>query len=143
MAKEAIDPSKDPDYLEGLCFVQADTIGLASYHFVDALTVFIDYSNLRVENWRLDDGRVPPSRKQFEHTKYDAASRTFYGIIDWAKLSTTFDDAARWKYVMTFNSAFSEIESGSVTSLDYTGRILRVHYYGWQLHYRAALAQGG
>ena len=95
----------------GCAFVQASRLGLASYHFESPLDCYISYTNAPPE-WLLDDGSAPPARMPFVDPSYDAASRTFHGVIDWG--SNPFNGSSRWEYQMVFSEDFSTITAGHV-----------------------------
>lgn len=115
--------------LAGKVFVQARTVGLASYHFpcreagtggagaggADATLPYLCYENERVDEygWKLDNGSRPPARKYFEPgCHWHAATRTFHGTVLWEE---GWYDSKRWDYVMQYSSEFRYICGGSWT----------------------------
>ena len=99
-----------PETLVGNIFVQALTVGLASYHFVNdtgtrtdggnALAAYISYEHEQVAQWPpLDNGTPVPSRVWFSNTSFDATTRTFRGTIDWeGTYHTTWQGDRSWRY---------------------------------------------
>eukprot|EP00928_Gymnodinium_smaydae_P023692 TRINITY_DN1944_c2_g1_i1.p1 TRINITY_DN1944_c2_g1~~TRINITY_DN1944_c2_g1_i1.p1 ORF type:complete len:269 (-),score=29.30 TRINITY_DN1944_c2_g1_i1:93-899(-) len=97
-------------------FVQSDSPGMASFHFVTDREAFISYESDICSAWKLDDGSSLPPRKYFEDAHFDPKSRTFRGNIIWAP--TSFCGDSRWEYEMGFDDSMSEIVTGRV--LHYT-----------------------
>jgi len=93
--------------------VQGGRIGLASYHFVSPTDCYISYEHAP-GGWTLEDGSSPPARKPFLSPSYDAATRTFTGLIDWAP--STFGGDQRWEYTMVFSDSHDTIVGGHVNS---------------------------
>ena len=115
----------------GNCYVQENTVGLASYHF-DGNTPYISYENAP-DYWRLDDNQKPPMRKKFQDWSYDSTTRSFQGDIAWTE--ATFRGEALWKYKFVFSRDFNRIESGSVTCFDTESEITEVVQFGRELVY--------
>ncbi len=106
--------------LEGLVFVQSDTVGLASYHFDAGDDVTIDYSNAP-NGWHLDDGEPFPAKKPFVDMSFDG-DLTFRGTIDWSEPEgSTVDGNQTWVYTMIFDEDFETIESGNLLTFDSDG----------------------
>ena len=99
-----------PTTIFGGVYIQAGTLGLASYHFSEEES-YISYS-AAPPNWRLDDGSPPPVKKPFLHATYDASCRTFRAVVDWSE--NTFGGDAEWIYRMVFSEDFRIIEKGEV-----------------------------
>ena len=78
------EPLQKPDVstIFGSVYVQGQTVGLASYHFYTEQECYINYA-AAPERWVLDDGSRLPARKAFTQHRFDAATRTFRGYIDW------------------------------------------------------------
>ena len=120
-----------PNTIYGAVYVQAGTVGLASYHFSEEES-YISYSAAH-PSWRLDNGSPPPVRKPFLNATYDAGSRTFRAVVDWSEVN--FHGDAEWVYRMVFSEDFSTIERGEVISYDAQGRKGDWHAYKQDLFY--------
>ena len=59
----------------------------------------------------LGGGEKLPARKPFEAPRWDAATRTFVGAIDWS--AAPLRGAARWEYRMVFSDDFAVICGGA------------------------------
>lgn len=114
----------DVTSLYGLVFVQADSLGVASYHFDAEDDCYISYNSAPAE-WLLDDGSKVPSKKPFTACSWDRASRTFRAVVEWAP---TFNGAARWEYEITFADNFWGIVGGRVLS---NGRLASSYEPPW------------
>merc|ERR1712014_87918 len=107
--------------------------GVASYHFQPGIQdAYISYE-AAPQSWKLDDGSPPSQKKPFINPRYDEATRTFEGSIDWSEV--TFGGSARWDYEMIFSEDFRRIESGSVKQFDSSGTLKGTSVFGVQLHY--------
>lgn len=98
----------------GKCYVQNNTIGLASIHFDPQalLKVHLAYDHPECSKFPpLDDGSRPPAKKPFTEVKYDPVERNFSGIIDWSP--TTWMGAAYWEFTFQFSPDFGEISTGT------------------------------
>jgi len=93
-------------------FVQGDTLGLASYHFIDHQTAYISHESEACASWTLDNGMPLPPRKDFTDVSFHAETRTFRGVVSWAP--TTFCGDERWEYEMVFDEFFSCLVGGEV-----------------------------
>jgi hypothetical protein len=120
--------------LHGNAFCQGGKVGLASYHFsapehsegdsstgtsaTQGISAYISYESPDVARWPpLDDGSPPPSRVNFRDASFDPTTRTFTGSIRWLdEHGTTWQRMKRWDYVMRFDSDFTCIVGGNVTS---------------------------
>jgi hypothetical protein len=121
--------------LHGNAFCQGGTAGLASYHFsapdpsessgdstssstAHGISAYISYESPDVARWPpLDDGSRPPARVSFRDASFDPTTRTFTGSIRWLdEHGTTWQHMKRWDYVMRFDSEFTCIVVGNVTS---------------------------
>ena len=112
-------PTYNSETLWGNTFIQASTIGQASYHFVDPNDengAYISYESEQTLYWgSLDDGSPLPPRVPFRNITFDESARIFRGVIAWKEdYGTTWNGAIRWEYEMVFDSTFSTIESGGV-----------------------------
>ena len=123
--------AEQPTTIYGGVYVQAGTVGLASYHFSPEES-YICYSAAPT-TWRLDDGAPPPVRKPFLNATYDSSSRTFRAVVDWSEVN--FGGDAEWIYRMVFSEEFSTIERGEVVSYDAMGRKGMWHVYEQDLFY--------
>lgn len=113
---------------------QGGALGFQSLHFEEAVSYISHESPQCSELWDLDDGSRPPSRKEFLDFSYESSTRTFQGEVNWAP--TTWERAARWRYVMTFSEDLSSIESGKVDRF-HPGGVLPfwTQVFGKDLHY--------
>eukprot|EP00111_Clytia_hemisphaerica_P018181 TCONS_00053761-protein len=92
-------------------YVQAHTLGLASYHFGTLSNPYISYESPECDMWPdLEDGSRPGPKKYFDQHHYDSKTRTFTGIIDWTP--TKWQGEAMWKYRMIFSEDFMIVEEG-------------------------------
>ena len=107
-----------PTTVFGSTYVQFGRLGLASYHFRAADDCYISYENAPT-SWKLDDGAPPPAVKRFDSPSWDAASRTFTGVIDWS--ANPFQGDVRWEYTIVFSEDFREISGGEVRAFDAAG----------------------
>ena len=71
------------DTIFGSAFLQNGRPGVAAYHFDGPDDCYISYASAP-DAWRLDSGEKLPARKPFEAPRWDAATRTFVGAIDWS-----------------------------------------------------------
>ena len=122
---------EQPYTIFGGVYVQGRKEGLASYHF-NTEESYISYSAAH-PSWHLDDGSVPPQKKQFLNSTYDPASRTFRAIVDWS--GVTFGGDAQWIYRMVFSEDFTHIECGEVITYGTSGEKRRWHVYEQDLFY--------
>ncbi len=106
----------------GNTFIQANTVGLASYHFISPTGegengAYISYEHERCSSWpSLDDGSPVPQRVPFVNHSYDARTRTFRGTIPWLEVyGTTWQGDTEWIYEIIFDTSFVCILRGSVT----------------------------
>ena len=83
---------------------------------------------------KLDNGDSLPAVKPFDSPLWDAASRTFTGVIDWSP--TTFGGNARWEYKIVFSEDFREISGGEVRAFDAAGELDHTSRYGQDLRYK-------
>lgn len=96
----------------GKVFTMCNTLGLCSYHFVNAETAYVSFSCEECASWMLDDGCKLPSEKLFENIEYDRSQRRFRGLIDWSPTSFCADQL--WEYEMIFDESFTCIVGGQV-----------------------------
>lgn len=96
--------------LYGCVFVQAGSLGVASYHFEAPDVCYISYSNAPA-SWRLDDGNRPPEKKHWVDHSYDEAAFTFRGTVEW---SPAFAGMVRWEYEIVFAEDFAGVVGGGV-----------------------------
>ena len=122
-----------PTTIFGSRYVQFGRLGLASYHFRAADDCYISYEDAP-PSWRLDDGAPPPPVKPFDSPSWDAATRTFTGVIDWS--ANPFHGNARWEYTIVFSEDFREISGGEVRAFDAAGELVSTHRYGQHLRYK-------
>ena len=113
--------------------MQFGRLGLASYHFRAADDCYISYEDAP-PSWRLDNGESPPAVKRFDSPSWDAATRTFTGVIDWSE--NTFHGDARWEYTIVFSEDFRHVSGGEVRAFDAAGEPKATHRYGHHLHYK-------
>ncbi|KAL3788080.1 hypothetical protein HJC23_008142 [Cyclotella cryptica] len=107
--------------LWGNTFCQAFTVGLASYHFVQAdcdtegYQAYISYENPLTSQWpNLDNGEAIPSCVPFRNIQWNEVSRTFRGDILWMEdFGTTWTGDSKWSYEMTFDPSFRFVISGT------------------------------
>ena len=78
----------------GSTYLQGGKPGVAAYHFDAEADCYISYEHAP-PGWRLDDGSSPPAKKPFLNPKYDPATRTFTGTIEWSEATINGGDA-RW-----------------------------------------------
>ena len=116
-----------PTTIFGSTYVQGGGLGVASYHFRAAGDCYISYENAP-PSWLLDDGSSPPAVKTFDSPLWDAASRTFTGVIDWSP--TTFGGDARWEYTIVFSEDFRVVSGGEVRLFDASGEQTRTGLFG-------------
>jgi len=98
--------------LRGKVFVQQQTPGLASLHFVSASEAFVSYESKRCSAWQLDDGSPLPPRKVFAEVSYDPEERRFRGLLSWEP--TSFCGDQRWEYDLIFDKGFLRIVDGRI-----------------------------
>lgn len=111
--KSLIDPLK----VVGSVYVQAKTVGLASYHFDSKTDCYISYSNPLCSQWpSLDSGERPPHKKPFVNIFIDEEKHIFCGEIDWSP--TTWGGNALWSYEMHFSEDYDSIISGQCVQYD-------------------------
>jgi hypothetical protein len=118
-------------------YIQAGSIGAASYWFDSNLSESYILYDPAVIGWRLDDGSLPPVKKYFENPSYDPSTRTFQGVIRWEPVA--FNGDSRWEYRIVFSENFTIIESGEVVS---HGETEKTHAYQRDLQYRIAIGPG-
>jgi hypothetical protein len=110
-----------PENPFNMVFMQAKTVGLASYHFLyenNTFRPYIGYHNAH-PTWKLENGTSPPIRKYFENPSYNTTTRRFTGTITWQPVK--FHGDAKWEYEFTFTPDFLHISHGQVqhfTELD-------------------------
>lgn len=111
----------------GNMFIQANIVGLASYHFISPTGegengAYISYEHERCSSWpSLDDGSPVPQRVPFVNHSYDTQTRTFRGTIPWLEVyGTTWQGNSEWIYEIVFDSSFVCILRGSVTMANET-----------------------
>ena len=63
---------------------------------------------------------------------YDAESRTFTGLIDWA--ADPFDGDYYWHYTIVFSADFKFIQSGQVKVLDKDKQVISTDEFGFELY---------
>ena len=102
-----------PSSIMGQAYMQGGSLGVASYHFPEIDQAYISYEAAPPQ-WTLDDGQPPPQQKPFVNPRYDEATRTFTGTIDWS--DNNFHGDARWEYEMVFSEDFARITGGQVRS---------------------------
>ena len=100
-----------PSSIMGQAYMQGGSLGVASYHFPEIDQAYISYEAAPPQ-WTLDDGQPPPQQKPFVNPRYDEATRTFTGTIDWS--DNNFHGDARWEYEMVFSEDFARITGGQV-----------------------------
>eukprot|EP00928_Gymnodinium_smaydae_P086190 TRINITY_DN7007_c0_g1_i6.p1 TRINITY_DN7007_c0_g1~~TRINITY_DN7007_c0_g1_i6.p1 ORF type:complete len:275 (-),score=42.33 TRINITY_DN7007_c0_g1_i6:118-942(-) len=98
--------------LHNKTFLQHDSLGLASFHFLTEKEAYISYESSTCSTWCLDDGSNLPARKYFQDTSFDVNTNTFRGVIDWAP--TSFCGDSRWEYEMVFDPSLTEIIDGRI-----------------------------
>ncbi|GBG30185.1 Hypothetical Protein FCC1311_064052 [Hondaea fermentalgiana] len=127
---------RDVQTIWGTHFVQANTCGLASYHFAaDGSGAWIEYNHdLIPSTWRLDNGQVPPRRKDFSEFSYDPLQRVFKGCINWTPFAFSGHD--KWVYCMEFNEKFSGIVGGFIKAYRPDGALGEEMTFGPDLAYR-------
>jgi len=131
----------------GNCFMQSNTVGLASYHFGDseAEGAYISYENEGCASWpSLDNGAPIPARVPFTSIEWDSEARCFRGVIDWLQAcDTTLQGIERWHYEMVFDQSFMFIASGHCRQIMSGGTPSpKIHRFGDDLLYvNAAAAQ--
>ena len=121
------------DTIFGSAFLQNGRPGVAAYHFDSIEDCYISYENAP-SSWKLDNGESPPAVKPFDSPLWDAASRTFTGVVDWSP--TTFGGDARWEYTIVFSEDFRHVSGGEVRAFDAAGEPKATHRYGHHLHYK-------
>ena len=121
-----------PSAIVGQAYMQGGSLGVASYHFPEIDHAYISYEAAPPQ-WTLDDGQPPPSRKAFVNPRYDEATRTFTGTIDWS--DNNFAGVARWEYEMVFSEDFSRITGGQVRAFGASGEESSVSVFGRDLVY--------
>jgi hypothetical protein len=96
--------------------------GAGSYHFDGPDNCYMSFKNAPAD-WVLADSSRPPARKAFGTPRYDAATRTFTGTIDWSANNFFFgsDGVAYLEYKMVFSDDFASIAKGQVTIFDANG----------------------
>ena len=104
------------DQEEYSIYIQANTLGLASYYLSPNKPSYIYYFNT---NWQLDDGTSPPEKKYFINQSYNYETRQFSGTILWEPV--TFYNDYKWEYIMTFSEDFNSIEGGNCTRYNNNG----------------------
>mmetsp|Transcript_21083 Transcript_21083/g.25917 ORF Transcript_21083/g.25917 Transcript_21083/m.25917 type:complete len:557 (-) Transcript_21083:371-2041(-) len=127
----------------GNTFIQAYTVGLASYHFISSTGegedgAYISYEHERCSSWPpFDNGLTVPSRVPFADLSYDEETRTFRGKIPWMEVyGTTWQGDSEWNYEIIFDSKFTCIKAGTVSVASF------IHSYGESLNYvNAALIE--
>merc|ERR1712232_1081729 len=118
----------------GQVYVQADTVGLVSYHF-DEGGPYISYE-AALGSFTTDDGQPFPARKRFSYFHYEPATRTFRGEVQWAP--TSVHGSKLWTYEMIFDNGFSRIIGGKAlafSSLQDT-RPTASSWFGTEVLYR-------
>ena len=123
--------AEPPTTIYGGVYIQAGTVGLASYHFSQEES-YISYS-AAPPSWRLYDGSPPPAKKPFLHATYDENCRTFRAVVDWS--DNTFGGDAEWIYRMVFSEDFKTIEKGEVICYEADGSKGDWHVYEKDLLY--------
>ena len=121
-----------PTTLWGAAYMQGGELGVASYHFDGPDDCYISYE-AAPPGWLLDDGSRPPAAKRFESPRWDAATRTFTGVVDWSE--ATFGGDARWEYTIVFAEDFGAVAAGEVRAFDAAGGATDTHKFGRELHY--------
>ena len=116
----------------GSAFLQNGRPGVAAYHFDGPDDCYISYASAP-DAWRLDSGEKLPARKPFEAPRWDAATRTFVGAIDWS--AAPFGGDARWEYTIVFSEDFATVAGGEVRAFDAAGEATDTHRFGRELHY--------
>ena len=141
VAGSALDnDSTAPTTIFGSVYVQGGGLGVASYHFQDPDDCYISYENAP-SSWKLDNGESPPAVKPFDSPLFDAASRTFTGVVDWSP--TTFGGDARWEYTMVFSDDFGYVFGGEVRAFDASGEQTYTLLFGIDLHYGLYVGSNG
>ena len=103
----------------GSTYLQGGKPGVAAYHFDAEADCYISYEHAP-PGWRLDDGSSPPAKKPFLNPKYDPATRTFTGTIEWSEATINGGDA-RWEYTMIFSESLEIIAGGGSRRLGADG----------------------
>ena len=91
-------------------------VGKASYHFQTPDKCFISYDTAPDE-WKFDDGsliRAGMPIIKIESTTFDAATRTFTGLVFLPK--PAFNGELRWKFSIVFSEDFAETTGGAVAA---------------------------
>mmetsp|Transcript_19804 Transcript_19804/g.56690 ORF Transcript_19804/g.56690 Transcript_19804/m.56690 type:complete len:341 (-) Transcript_19804:55-1077(-) len=94
----------------GKVFVQNQTVGKASIHFLSDSCAQLRFNAEACATWQLDDGTPMPARKSFEAISYDPDTRVFRGTINWHP--ATFCGNQVWEYELVFDEDFSGVMSG-------------------------------
>ena len=121
----------DVSTIFGCAFLQNGSVGVASYHFESPDECYISYEHAP-EQWKLGDGSRPPPRKPFLNPKYDEATRTFTGTIEWEE---GFNGDARWEYEMIFSRNFRIIRGGQMQGYARDGTETRANTFPRALRY--------
>ena len=122
-----------PADLAGAECVQVDGPGVASYHFNALDDVYIDYSK---STFKLDNGMPYPQKKHWTDTKWDGATRTFTGRIDWQQPEMTTAAGSRYRdYTIVFDAEFYVIASGTIRHSDDGQTIKQTYEFGKDLSY--------
>lgn len=126
----------------GNTFVQGFLVGLASYHFISEdgegiEGAYISYESPECSVWpTLDDGSPVPYRVPFTNIRWDVATRTFTGTIEWqSTYGCGWQGNDLWTYEMVFDRNFLCIVSGCVVSFTNGVANGSNHIYGEMLIY--------
>lgn len=132
-------PKYDAHNLWGNTFVQALKVGLASYHFLSSETeeAYISYEHPLCAQWpSLDDGSPVPSQVAFRGIEFNPVERVFRGKIEWQQeFGTTWQGAKKWIYEIRFDSEFTCVLSGKVSSIVQDDQVQEMSCFGDDLIY--------
>jgi hypothetical protein len=135
LLQQQLPPTYRADSIWGNTFCQLQTVGYASYHFInsppsdenattttaicaDHVGAYISYEHSATRHWPpLDNGMPIPDRVYFHNVRQPNA-HTFRGDICWLQdYGTTWQGCRQWEYEMHFDSQFVCIIAGRVTSV--------------------------
>ena len=97
-------------------YVLDNRVGAGSYHLSLEKDCYIDYKNAG-PNWRTDDGKKFPLKKNFLNPYFDLKERTFTGTILWE--AAPLSGNVRWDYVMVFSKDWKTIVAGNMITTSF------------------------
>jgi len=112
---------------------------MAAYHFVGPHDCYISFASAPA-SWKLDDGSPPPAKKPFEEPTYDAATRTFRGVVNWDDVP--FEGCTRWVYEMVFSDSFAIICAGKMEAFSSDGNLVKTLCFPRHLRYWREITPG-